>query len=52
MELDFGATPPDMPEAEAKEPKTRESAKYSPIVRMGLFFSVLACLSSMLFLPT
>jgi hypothetical protein len=47
--LDFGAAPPDMPEVEAKVvKKTIEQVKYSPIVRMGLFFSVRPCFSSML----
>ncbi|KAH9993958.1 hypothetical protein BJV77DRAFT_961616 [Russula vinacea] len=44
-ELDFGATPPDKPEAEADsagEPKTTEPAKYSPIFKMGLYFSDLS----------
>jgi hypothetical protein len=51
MELDFGAVLPDMPEAEAKVPKTNESARYCPIFKIGLFSSVLPCLSSMLLLP-
>ena len=43
VELDFGAAPPDMPEAEVKVvPKTSEPepAKYSPIFKLGLLFSV------------
>ncbi|KAF8472904.1 hypothetical protein DFH94DRAFT_142651 [Russula ochroleuca] len=38
-ELDFGAGPPDKPEVEAEEPKITEPAKYSPIFKMGLYFS-------------
>ncbi|KAF8481727.1 hypothetical protein DFH94DRAFT_405642 [Russula ochroleuca] len=38
-ELDFGAAPPNKPEAGAEEPKTTEPAKYSPIFKMGLFLS-------------
>jgi hypothetical protein len=47
-EPDFGAALPDMPEAEAEVPRTSEPTNYSPIFKLGLFFSVLPFLSSML----
>jgi hypothetical protein len=48
MEPDFGAVSPDMPEADAEVPKTGEPTTYSPIFKLGLFFSVRPCLSLML----
>jgi hypothetical protein len=50
MGLDFGRASPDVPEAEAKAPKTSEPGKYSPMFKLGLFFSVPPCLSSVLLL--
>lgn len=43
-EVDFGPPPPDTPGGDAKEPETSEPVKYSPIFKMGLFFSVCFCL--------
>jgi len=38
-EVDLGPPPPDTPGGGEKEPEASEPAKYSPIFKMGLFFS-------------
>ena len=51
--LDFGtssAPPPEKPDAGAQVREENVPAKYSPIFKMGLFFSV-PCLSPELLLP-
>jgi len=57
MELDFGTSPSNLPEAEAeagaeppKQAKTSEPVKYSPVFKLGLYLSVRLCFFSMLLL--
>ena len=59
MEVDFGTSPSNSPEAEAeaeaelpKQPKTSEPVKYSPVFKLGLYLSVRLCFSWMLLLLT
>jgi hypothetical protein len=48
MAVDLGSAPPEEPNAGAEVQTQNPPAKYSTIVRMGLFFSVLLRLSSVL----
>jgi hypothetical protein len=51
VELDFGTVPPDMPEGAVPKPSEPVNLKISLTFKMGMFFSVLPCLSSMFLLP-
>jgi hypothetical protein len=54
MEPDFGTSPSDSPEVEAKAeaepPKEQKTDKYSTLFKLGLYLSVPHCFSSMLLL--